>query len=167
MKDLKGTEKQVVWATEIREAAVKLWDKWEAMGCGSYEAETIKNIFENEDRATWYINNREPLKSISGIERICSIIMNIVEPDEKKFDEWVMVDGFVRFETQTVYLYYQKCDEFIKIVKENGYRWDGDAWYKKVDNYIKEEFEISKKLYDNGFAISISDRKIRRRLVEQ
>ena len=156
MIELKGTEKQIAWAAEIRDAAIKLWNEWEDMGYGSYESETIKNIFENEDKATWYIDNRGWLKSIGGIERICSIIMNTVEPNEKKFDSYVFINGGVYFGTQTVYLYYKKCDEFIKIVKENGYGWNGDCWYKVVDNYIKEEFEISKKLNNNGFAISIS-----------
>lgn len=79
----------------------------------------------------------------------------IVEPDEAKHEGVVKIYR----DNATIKLDYEKNQDFINIVKNAGYKWDGTNWGMKIINSkIQGEFkdrriEIGNILLNSGFAV--------------
>lgn len=79
----------------------------------------------------------------------------VVEPDEAKHEGVVKIYR----DDATIKLDYEKNQDFINIVKNAGYKWDGTNWGMKILNSkIQGEFrdrriEISNILLNSGFAV--------------
>lgn len=79
----------------------------------------------------------------------------VVEPDEAKHKGVVKIYR----DNATIKLDYEKNQDFINIVKNAGYKWDGTNWGMKIINSkIQGEFkdrriEIGNILLNNGFAV--------------
>lgn len=187
LPELEGTEKQVAWATTLRQ---KLIDGFEKLISTYDEVDekreienmrnTLDHILSTEEKAFFYINNRfndafdtwkmfkvkvktkdEKVEEIAELEVKAE---STVKPEEAKSE----ITAEIIIKPNEVSVKFIKDEEFRKIVKYLGYKWDG-IWCKKITELTgsaeDRAAELGNKLLNAGFPICIMDETIRNNAV--
>ena len=193
--ELTGSEKQVAWATTIRENGMdellKGIDKIrnsrhcdeEALKIGERAIEEMLS----HTQASWWIDRRDGIENTFSM--LCLMIREnpakyairkqdeaelkddaatVAEPEERKHEGIVEIT----VADDSVSAAYRKDDKFREIVKGLGYRWNGDkcAWIMRIGPKTgtsrERAAELGNKLLNAGFAIRIQDADILRDAVE-
>ena len=159
--ELKGTEKQIVWANTIR------------MSFYNYCTENnviADDIIINETDAKFWIDNRMNIKSIDFVNNYKTesgeqefnrriISEDTVKPSEIKHEGVVEI---VKRENK-ICLYYEKNQYFINLVKSLKYKWN-EVWNRELSettgSFSDRAAEVGYKLLKNGFCICIHDKEI-------
>lgn len=182
--ELTGTEKQVAWATSIREkeigdAAEECTRRLKTRHPEAYKIAmaAIDKLVSTRTKASWWIDNRGYIKT--SLNEVIREMKNnpapqqaAEEPAPAKADEATIAkpesqthDGIVdiRASEQRVSATYQKDDDFRSLVKGLGYRWSSSdtAWCLSIDfstgTAAERAAELGNKLLNAGFAIRIQD----------
>lgn len=186
LPELAGSEKQVAWANTLRQKLIEKFDNKELIdeldiyGIDITKEEVLQvrdYILENKTDARYYIDSRreyvyriiekamdEALKSDEEkyMERLIKEekIESIVYPENRNTDVAVEIE----FTKEWIKLRFDKNDDFIKLVKSLGYRWDG-VWKRRLSNttgsYKDRVAEVGNKLLNEGFPVMILDEEIR------
>lgn len=180
--ELTGTEKQVAWATSIREkelgdAAEECTRRLKTRHPEAYKIAmaAIDKLVSTRTKASWWIDNRGYVKT--SLNEVIRDMKNnpapqqaAEEPAPAKADEATIAkpesqthDGIVdiRASEQRVSATYQKDDDFRSLLKGLGYRWNVSEWSLNI-NYstgssAERAAELGNKLLNAGFAIRIQD----------
>lgn len=188
---LTGSEKQIVWASEIRR---KLLDDLESLRDSAKDhaqsdaelqnaISLIDNVYSyltSQGKAHWWIDNRyndisyfivetkkRLDKSVDTCESISAEAEATVIPKDQKHE--VIVE--INVSETGVEIRAEKDDTLRSVVKEFGYRWDGDkrCWAKTVDQFSgtvsDRAAEIGNKLLNEGFPVVIYDAEIRTKAI--
>lgn len=164
--ELKGTEKQIVWANTIR---VEFYDY-----CTKNHI-VVDDIINNETDSRFWIDNRNGIKSDVFVEKYHD------KHEEKEFNKQMINndtvkpsiikhDGVVEIveKGNKICLYYEKEQSFIDLVKSLKYKWDG-VWNRELSettgNFSDRAAEIGHKLLENGFCICIHDENIMQKAI--
>ena len=165
--DLKGTEKQILWANEIR---LDFYNR-----CLQKDVDPDE-IIVNEMEAKFWIDNRDDLIRVNFIEAYRVklqrrkvneelVDMDTVKPADVKHEGVVEI---VKKLDQIV-LHYIKDNDFIALVKDYRYNWDGTAWCRKLSEttgrYEDRAAEIGNALLKAGFCICIHDKDITQKAI--
>lgn len=179
--ELTGTERQVAWATTIREKEVE--------GLMRYRRESkrypnavqafdtcLAALLAKRTAASWWIDNRgavltpfaellreyhenpEAFTSAEAAEEAAKEdTATIAEPQDKRHEGVVEITAA---ETQ-VSAQYRKDSSFRAVVKDLGYTWNGERWALKIGvktgSSAERAAELGNKLLNAGFAIRIQD----------
>lgn len=136
-------------------------------------------IIENKTSARYYIENRDK----SGTSTIINIFREIMKerdiiPEEIIQDgtiapEEVKHSGIVKVlkaNSESIEVEYQKDNDFIRIVKELNYKWNGLVWHRNIKevtgSYVDRAAELGNKLLNEGFTVCILDEEIRKNAIE-
>ncbi len=185
LPELQGTEKQVVWANTIRQQLIeKFNNEIDGLDDKSLKMELFKILdymLQNKTNASWYINNRYTLFTFL-LEDLEKEIPTEEEIKEKDLETQIKIESTVYPENKvtnavveikvlddTIKVYFEKNNDFIKIVKDLGYKWNG-VWKREI-NYTNgtvedRAAELGNKLLNEGFPICILDEEIRRKAIE-
>lgn len=188
--ELTGTEKQVNWALTIREGIIRrASDDIENDECRSYPyntygvkmkrsekaaytAELIQWLLQKTSAKFWIDHRRDTFvyyytemyeadkakKAEIAIEKEVAEMV-IIEPEQKTHAG--VAEVMIR--NDKVCVYYQKDDDFRKIVKSNRYEfdWDNSCWFRKITKWsgpIEDRAaEIGNILLNEGFTIEIAN----------
>lgn len=160
--ELNGTEKQVAWANKIR---IDFYNHCEESGIAA------DNIINAEIDARFWIDNRTRIKSTDFVKKYKikreekEVEKRMISADTVKPFE-ISHDGVVEIveRDDRICLCYEKDYDFINIVKELRYRWDGTMWSRSlsetVGSFGDRAAEVGNKLLKNGFCICIHDEDI-------
>lgn len=187
LPELTGSHKQIAWANTIRQELIEKFDKKEVTseldisGINITKEEVLQvrdYILESKTDARYYIDNRnkyvfeiiksemeEALKTDKEkhMEKLIEKekIESVVYPNNKITNAVVEINK----SEENIELIFEKNSDFISIVKENGYKWDGEVWYRKLTKttggYKDRIAEIGNKLLNAGFPVLILDEEIR------
>lgn len=166
--ELTGTEKQILWANKVRLEFFR----------GCIEQEIVPDeVIQNETNAKFWMDNRYELRmnkraflenyfhekeEKEELERL--IDEDTVRPKEIKYNGIVEITN----NENKIRLHYMKNDDFIKIVKEHGYSWDG-VWERSISattgSFADRAAEIGHALLQNGFCICIHDEEARQKAI--
>jgi len=173
LPELKGTEKQIVWANTIR---IKIIENTIAK---NENIDLLEYIITNKTNASWWIDNRNTnifnIVNLNNIKEEMNIkykkdkekiILDQLKEESTVYPENVIsnVPVEIKFENDTIKVFFEKNDKFIEIIKSLEYKWNG-VWSRKIDKTsgkIKDRVaELGNKLLNNGFGITIYDKEIR------
>ena len=176
---LKGSEKQIAWAEKIRMKIVEEIDSYQINLKSDNTiklVEAIKQWVLKNDEARFWIDNRDLIEipvayMIRNLKREFekNIVeekpeTEIVEPEEKKH----VVVCKVEYTDKKVTVSSKYDPEMPKIVKDAGFKWDGNTWNKEIGVTTGDPedraAEIANKLLVAGFPIEI-DQAIRDKAV--
>ena len=181
---LTGTEKQVAWATTIRndlinsvnEALQKNPDRKITVAESKIIdindwGQAFDALVAEKTTAKFWIDNREERglgKQI--IEKCKDMFFGVPKEVQEEIEETVVVapedpkkTGVVKIEIKNDYvkIFYPKDSDFREIVKEKEYSWSGTAWeFKKTSTsgeLIDRAAEIGNALLANGFTVQFPD----------
>lgn len=193
--ELTGSDKQIGWASSIREAGLPGLIKFveqskkntmipaERLNAG----EIALKVIMGKTEASWWIDNRRNLEF--AFSRLVTEILHNpaayavdAETEAELMDDEATVaepeqrthDGIVEITVseKRVSAAYRKDDDFRALVKKLGYRWDGDAvaWRMEIGactgSAEERAAELGNKLLNAGFAIRIQDAETRRNAIE-
>jgi hypothetical protein len=185
LPELVGSEKQVAWANTLRLTHIEIFDKH--INSDRYDedvklvfAETLDWYLKEHIKATWWIENRyesvnvitlaREYKKSTEIQEIETSLATVkaestVQPENKKYDGTVEIEC----KENIIQVRYEKNDDFIKLVKKLGYKWEG-VWKREIDDFsgpISDRIaELGNTLLNKGFSIMIIDNEIRQRAIE-
>ncbi len=177
LPDLIGTEKQVAWATTVRQGFIdemlENLAKWE----GDHEKETkiFEHIIENKLSASWWIDRRD-----QGARSIIIYAEPEIDPnkiaekqamDEIKIETTVVPDNAttesvaeISVSESKIKVDFKKNDTFISIVKKLGYKWEG-TWAREINKFAgpieHRAAEIGNALLCAGIPVRIADNDTR------
>jgi hypothetical protein len=189
---LEGTEKQIEWATTLRQQFIdgsKRLDGDER----SLRFAIVRYITQNMTKASYWIDNRDEsaeriisqFKHIAGktdeevdreleekkrIKRIAeeAKLESTVFPEIRRTNVPVEIAVRGRYVTAS----FEKEERFRNIIYEMGYRWDYDSgyWRRYIDNLAgnpdDRAAELGNKMLNKGYPICIYDEDIRKKAVE-
>lgn len=166
------------------EKAAKLFDKIK-------KADAVATwIIENHSNAYWWIDNRENLDNkwyenfVEEYENYIAVPAEVREQEaelRKAVEEEATVIPqkhehvgvvIINVTKNKVIAKYAKDDDFRKIIKGLGYRWDMDAreWFKEISETTgaakERAAELGNKLLNGGFAVCIYDPATRKDAIE-
>lgn len=168
-----GTEKQINWANIIRADFLDYCEK---------EKLVADYIINAKTDAKFWIDNRDELFANKCIYRWNSKIKRELEGKEvldestityhhKYKENTVEIDGVLVKESNQycIGLEYKKSNNFIDLVKNEGYHWSGETnvWYKEVKNeegWRAEAERIGVILFREGYGIRIFDKELLEKL---
>ncbi len=188
LPELTGSPKQVAWANTLRQDLIDEFEKLDDLRINlSHTGVKLKNedllkvqdyILVNKTDARYYIDNRD--------KHLFDIVKNeyrdALKSDEEKYQEELLekerIESIVYPENKTtdspveieytetdIQLKFHKDYDFIDIVKDGGYRWNGNSWYRKLSattgSYKDRVAEIGNVLLNNGYPVMILDEGIR------
>ena len=188
--ELTGSEKQVKWATSIREAelgtaAEEFTRRLKTRHPESYKIAmaAIEQLATTKTKASWWIDNkgyiRTPLNDIimdmkENPKKETTVVDEPKQPDEvtiAKPEEYThngVVD--IKAGDNRISAHYPKNEDFRQLVKSLGYRWDGEAWVMSITyatgSAAERAAELGNKLLNAGFAIRIQDANTLRAAIE-
>jgi hypothetical protein len=188
---LTGSDKQVAWATKIRQDILGKLASGIKPECADLLARCIDRITAEHTSASWWIDRRETILIRGELNRIAAAIAanpepeaaqeavqhpakaaetekTIAEPQDRKHGGIVGI----QVTDQSVSAKYRKDDDFRDLVKDLGYTWDSKtfAWSMQIGartgTAIERAAELGNKLLNAGFAIRIQDANTLRDAVE-
>ena len=193
LPELIGSPKQIAWANTLRQ---KFIDKFEdiklkdlkielkIIGIDLTKTEILDvrdYILENKTDAKYYIDTRNDYT----FDIIKREMKEALKSDEEKYMEKLIEEEKINsivypknkitnvaveicYSKDQIKLKFEKNNNFIKLVKENGYKWDG-IWSRKLSkttgSYKDRVAEIGNKLLNEGFPIMILDEELRNRAI--
>lgn len=191
LPNLVGSEKQIRWATSIRQDAVSLLVEHKTEAAGRKAERKIEIYIEwlmTHIKASWWIDNRVWMKNpmyvpSDYIQEYQSWLDarrgDTVSSELKKAAEEEMIVAPVNARPGTVRItvtngsvsaYYPKDDDFKAVVKDLGYVWEQGAWKKHITittgTAAERAAELGNKLLATGFAVMIADPDIRQAAVD-
>lgn len=188
--ELSGTEKQIAWATTIRQ---HLMDDMQAVEEYRPLMEEVKRIYlEQHTSASWWIDNRNwPSIIRRDLTELFKQLQEDPDAHSRQDDAQLTADAqddaatIAKPEHQThdgvaaitaadtqVSVVYPKDESFRTIVKQLGYRWDSarSCWYMKIGattgSASDRAAELGSHLLNAGFAVQIQDPDTLRRAIE-
>ena len=188
--ELTGSEKQVKWATSIREAelgaaAEEFTRRLKTRHPESYKIAmaAIEQLATTKTKASWWIDNkgyiRTPLNDIiidmkENPKKETIVVDEPKQPDEvtiakpEEYTHTGVVD--IKAGDNRISAHYPKNEDFRQLVKSLGYRWDGEAWVMSITyatgSAAERAAELGNKLLNAGFAIRIQDADTLRNAIE-
>lgn len=190
--DLTGSEKQIAWASRIRETEIgdlmEKVEKYKEKYGDKYDydlaVDAINSVLSHT-QAGWWIDNRDDIISIaqktaSELEenprKRDSLRTESHDPDEATIakPENKVHNGIVdiRASEQVISASYPKDDTFRGIIKKLGYRWNRDesSWQLPI-NFVsgspsERAAELGSNLLNAGFVIRIQDPDTLRKAIE-
>lgn len=159
---ISGTERQILWANEIRIEFFDYWTKRDVV---------VDDIINNELNSKFWIDNRMDIFHKSFLrgyqkEKIVEennqrmISEDTVKPKEVKHDGVVEIIEA----NNAICLLYEKNDSFIALAKSMKYKWNGREWARElketVGSFEDRAAEIGHELLQAGFCICIHDKQI-------
>lgn len=189
-----GTEKQIVWAEQLRAQMIASFKKFrdETMKSGNVNAEAEKNwndvlsYFESKAKASWWIDNRTndimvlaaqilndeiaPRREIKPESDDAKSAANeaTVTPEENTKPGVVEVKA----SDSVVSLKYIKDEDFRLLVRDAGFTWNRDKmmWERGMTIFTGSAedrgADIANTLLRNGFAVRIFDNAMRKKAVD-
>lgn len=173
--ELTGSEKQVSWANRIRDERISELIKKNAKEKGKNHdriSAAIQILLQNT-RASWWIDNRDESDIMSALTSAYESVKasaSSAEVPEVHSDESIIAkpqnqdhEGVVDIvvSQKRVSAEYRKDDDFRKVVKSLGYRWEDGAWRMSIDfstgSAAERAAELGNKLLNAGFSIRIQD----------
>ncbi|WP_125153634.1 hypothetical protein [Clostridium rectalis] len=195
LPSLEGTEKQVIWANTLRQEFIekseklnkdelKRYQMWGGELEGLKESE-IKDIVDyiliNRDNAKYWIDNRDKIIRTIVQERKNSIkteeeIITEKLEEEVKLESTIFPENKItnvaveiNYSNEKITPKFEKNYDFINLVKELGYKWDGKEWsreiYYKTGDIKDRVAELGNKLLNKGFPVIILDEKVREKAI--
>lgn len=193
---LSGSDKQIRWANIIRielldyiqsliteDGSDRILKK--AVNRLGIEKNELSDLYQyiasNKLSAVWYIDRRDSIDDVLISKLFTEYEQSLVQEKEKDIKELVdaeailkpveqkysgivdikVIDGYIK-------AYYEKNDDFIRIVKKFHYTWEG-VWRLKVtfrqENVADRVAELGNELLRNGFVIKIIESEARRKAV--
>lgn len=189
---LSGSEKQVAWAETLRMEFIATFDREGTNATCTREidgrtvtlsgAEYVDTILSSKTRATWWIDNRN---SLWAEKTVLAIMAEIAGQRDAKCQHQAVDEMMLRPEVQTQNgIITIKCDgkrvtakcearneEFTRIVKELGYRWNPEehSWNLAVSiptgSAEDRAAELGSKLLADGFPLIVLDEIAREKIV--
>lgn len=183
---LTGTEKQIAWATDIRYRTLTELEEYRskvvrAGGNTKYAEDSILYWSSVTDAHEWisiaheifavvidigYSNYKKMLKKEKVTQMQKELIVEcMAKPEELLHDGYVEVK-IVSNKIQA--FYFQKYDPFISIVKNLGYRWNGNAWSLDIYNTsdaADRAAELCSKFLLEGFAIVAPNPEVKEKAI--
>lgn len=173
LPELLGTEKQISWATTIRQGFMVLLrnKKFSNDNLKEKTMDLFQIILKTKIKASWWIDKRgNTLDEIlnSEYEQIQKVNIKNIDNStlaEQSKDEMtisaenVIHDGRVEviINENEVKAIYEKNMDFISIVKELGYKWNGTVWYRNITEFTGSSEdragELIHKLINGGFRV--------------
>lgn len=185
LPELQGTEKQVAWANTLRQKmideineGIKLHEDINKPKIAENYRIALDYMINNKTTAKYYIDNRdESILDLSkqlykenkeDTENVVKEVAEIevkaestIKPEDAKTE--IAAEIIVKKEEVKV-IFPEKNDEFRKVVKYLGYKWDG-IWCKKISELTgsaeDRAAELGNKLLNAGFPICIMGETIR------
>lgn len=185
LPELQGTEKQVAWANTLRQNMIDKINERIKLNEDANKPKMVENhrialdyMINNKTTAKYYIDNRgESILDLSkqlykenkeDTEKVVKEVAerdvkseSTVKPEDAKTE--IAAEIIVKKEEVKV-IFPEKNDEFRKVVKYLGYKWDG-IWCKKINeltgNAENRAAELGNKLLNAGFPICIMDETTR------
>lgn len=182
--ELTGSEKQVSWANRIRDERINelIKKNAEVKGKKHDRISAAIQILLNNTRASWWIDNRDEhgiMSALTSVYESVEVSVSSVEAPDVHSDEAVIAkpqnqdhEGVVDIAVsqKRVSAEYRKDDDFRKVVKSLGYRWEDGAWRLKIDfstgSAAERAAELGSKLLNSGFSIRIQDPETLKNAVE-
>lgn len=176
LPDLIGTEKQVNWANSIRlEKLKEIEKKMETQDEQDEYYKIYEYLLEKTKASDWinarnwsiyeYINiiKREmnELQDNKSIELPEIIRLELtIKPNNIRFDGIVELKSCLKENKEYLTAHFYKNNDFIKIMKQNNFRWDGSVWKKVITEFTgsfqDREAELGAILLDEGFCVQFS-----------
>ncbi|MDD3231100.1 MAG: hypothetical protein PHE09_18080 [Oscillospiraceae bacterium] len=194
LPELTGSEKQIKWAMEIRDETwqkIKMAEKGlnslshaltdeEKERCNSQRDDAM-NMIAEMTTAHWWIENRD---YADDGQKMLELYYATIKKQDEKMSKTAESDAKeemtlsptkvshqgtveVKALNDSVSVYYQRNDDFRKIVKRFGFRWDTDAkcWTRKCNKFTgtasERAAELINALLTNGFRVLCIDNDIR------
>lgn len=171
--ELTGSEKQINWANSIREELIeKISNEQTVPGMEWLRDETIRQIIAMQTKAAWWIDNRVYARFYEDFVALGNEIYKAHEESEKQEETAHIAEpehkehesaADIAISDSRVAASYAKDDDFIRVVKALGYKWDADArvWTLKISEATgtarERAAELGNKLLNAGFAIRMQD----------
>ena len=189
--ELTGSEKQVAWATTIRQQQIsELAEKVKPEAAMVY-SECINDLVQAHTSAAWWIDNKgypfcdivvkmmqdridHPEKTsarkadLEAEQHAKEDTATIAEPVERRHEG--IVD--IRAAETVVSATYRRYDDFRELVKALGYRWNAEsgAWCLSIGirtgTAQERAAELGNKLLNAGFSIRIQDAETLKNAIE-
>jgi len=185
LPELQGTEKQVAWANTLRQKmidkineGIKLHEDIKKPKIAENYRIALDYMINNKTTAKYYIDNRgESILDLSkqlykenkeDTEKVVKEVAerdvkseSTVKPEDAKTE---MVAEIIVKKEEVKVVFAEKDDDFRKIVKSLGYKWDS-IWCKNITELTgsaeDRAAELGNKLLNAGFPICIMDETIR------
>lgn len=189
LPELKGTEKQVVWAITLRqdfinkiEEKIQENEKEENLKIVEQYRLALDFMINAKITAKYYIDNRgengkylvkqlykeckEDLETKEKEVEMEDIIQEgTVAPKEVKYPGIVHIEAI----KDQVNAKYERNDKFREVVKNLNFKWVNTKWLKNISeltgSYIDRASELGNKLLNAGFTICILDEEIRNKAI--
>lgn len=187
LPELIGTEKQVAWATTLRQKRIEeiqaeIDSDTNSDRKKSKCAKVLDYMLKNKNTAPWYIDNRNET-ALGIIECLAKEMPTEGELAEKALEQEVRAEATIfprdatasgivdiKIKADRVAAIYVKDENFREIVKDLGYRWQNGAWEKKISEItgtgIDRAAELGNKLLNAGFPICILDAEARQKAID-
>lgn len=186
LPELVGSERQIKWAKSIRADFI---DHAFKSSFGNLRQAGIGYLLLNMMNASEWIDSRKEVfnelidkytekymvslqdeaigeKNKETIDEAGAKAEATVVPEAQRHDGIAEI----RVIGDTIKVFYQKDDEFIKLVKSLHYRWKNRCWQRDVDTVTDavadRAAELGSALLLSGFPICIMDPEIRRKAIE-
>lgn len=179
LPQLVGTEKQVAWANTLRQKFIDLTEEnFTEEELTEDEFEEIRIwILENRTEAKYWIDNRENKKNLIIME-IKNALKTEEEILEEEYKKEVEIESTVKpanaitplaaeitFTDKVVKVKFEKNNTFKTLVKDLGYSWNKEYWYRsigiKTGKAEDRAAELGNKLLGLGIPIMIMDKETR------
>lgn len=189
LPDLFGTPKQVDWAMSIRK---KLFEQYEK-GTFDLSKETdeinvkgVEKTFDfiiHQKKASFFIDSRD--KNITELlgKYYKKVNLSLEDEIEKELEANAKIESTVYpknkitnvpveivSDKEEVKAIFEKNSDFIEIVKKIGYHWNGEYWYKKINETTgsmeDRAAELGNKLLNAGFPVIILDQDVRKKAID-
>lgn len=180
LPELTGSEKQIAWATELRNKFVKASEEMSekrkeemAKLAGMEYPVVIDRIIKSKTESHWWIENRE-LKIGTIVDAAKEIIVLPEKKEEKEVDAKAEATAYpekpvteavveISYTSDIVTASFEKNDKFMSIVKNLGFKWN-NKWEKQIMETTgtaeERAAETGNALLNAGFPIRIYNPKI-------
>lgn len=193
LPELSGTEKQVVWATTLRQSLIDRVEKNienvqnkfaddprldEVVGKAN---NLLQYIITNKTAARWYIDGRD-----DNLERIFRETEEEMKKEQKEespemadikseatiYPEKPVTNAAVNISVldNKVTAEFERNEDFRLIVKELGYEWQRPVWAREITKTtgaaVDRAAELGNKLLNAGFPICIIDNEARQKAID-
>lgn len=195
MPSLEGSERQVLWAEEIRDAAItRAQEKQRGYVRDGKDRSAdmmelyIQSKLRRDRRAKWFIDNRNDLNSawfITAVLRSLQPKEHVDPSPETDAERDAKAEMMLRPEQEAHVGYaevivsadevrgvYAKDEDFQEIVRAMRMRWDKvrGCWVKAIDAITgtaeDRGAELAARLLDRGFTVMVSSDEVRRKVRE-
>lgn len=182
LPSLIGSDKQIPWAITIRQGFIESIETYAFKNdeCKVEYADTFQKILEKETSARFWIDNRD--KSIVNLikkefERKGNLIDNSTIAELSKEEMTISLDNVthdgrveVVVSDDLVKAIYERDSDFIKLVKKLRFKWNGDFWYRKINEFTGSQedraSELIASLLKFGFRVYCSDERAKKMAIE-